>query len=83
MLLLFLPALVLGEDLPADPSLISRWFAEPVKTIILPKSTFIANAKGFPVLPKRHQGVLKQFFEVGVRSAPKLLSFNLKTDKSD
>ncbi|KAJ3049031.1 Protein arginine N-methyltransferase 5 [Rhizophlyctis rosea] len=67
-------ALVLGEDLPQDSSLISRWFAEPVKTIILPKTSFISNAKGFPVLPKRHQGVLRQFFEHNVQLAVSLSS---------
>ncbi|KAJ3042448.1 Protein arginine N-methyltransferase 5 [Rhizophlyctis rosea] len=69
-------ALQLHEELPQDPSLLRRWFAEPVRTIILPKRTFITNAKGFPVLPKRHQGLLIEFFEHNVQLAVSLPSIN-------
>jgi protein arginine N-methyltransferase 5 len=41
---------------------ISRWRGEPVRTLILPTSIFLTNAKGYPVLSKRHQRFVRSFF---------------------
>lgn len=49
------------EDLPADWE-IDRWFSEPVVAVVLPVSVFLTNSKGFPVLSKRHQAVMKRLF---------------------
>ncbi|EIW83976.1 PRMT5-domain-containing protein [Coniophora puteana RWD-64-598 SS2] len=49
----------LAPPLPLNPTLLGRWSAEPVQNVLLPTSTFIANAKGYPVLPKGTQTFLK------------------------
>ncbi|SCZ98227.1 BZ3500_MvSof-1268-A1-R1_Chr3-2g06233 [Microbotryum saponariae] len=41
---------------------LGRWAAEPVKHIFLPCSTFIPNAKAYPVLTKSLQAFLKRCF---------------------
>ena len=57
-------ALDLSNPLPAATSL-GRWSAEPLRHILLPCSTFIPNAKGYPVLSKNLQAFLKSVFKVG------------------
>ncbi|KIY72379.1 PRMT5-domain-containing protein [Cylindrobasidium torrendii FP15055 ss-10] len=48
------------SPLPATlPSLIDAWNAEPVSHVVLPASLFISNAKGYPVLSKSTQGVVR------------------------
>jgi len=59
-------ALELGADLP-DSFTISQWEAEPVKVLLLPTSCFINNKKGFPVLSKKHQAVVKKFAKFNVQ----------------
>nr|CAG4647716.1 EOG090X028A [Moina brachiata] len=54
-------ALELTADLP-DSTVIERWLGEPVKCLIVPTHLFMTNKKGFPVLPKPHQMVIRQFF---------------------
>lgn len=58
----------LSMPLPSTTGL-SRWQAEPVTNIWLPASSFLANAKGFPVLSKAVQSFLRALF----RKAPKPL----------
>ncbi|THV03227.1 PRMT5-domain-containing protein [Dendrothele bispora CBS 962.96] len=48
-------ALDLTPPLPNSPGVLGKWSAEAVRYIFLPASTFIANAKGYPVLPKPTQ----------------------------
>ena len=55
--------LVIGTDLPSA-SLIYRFFGEKVYAIQLSTSTFISNQKGFPVLSKAHQSIVKQFMKI-------------------
>ncbi|KAI8099404.1 PRMT5 arginine-N-methyltransferase-domain-containing protein [Halteromyces radiatus] len=55
-------ALELTEDLPHD-DILDMWLAEPVKALIVPAEVFIPNAKGFPVLPKRHQAFVKKVMD--------------------
>ncbi|THH10312.1 hypothetical protein EW145_g1417 [Phellinidium pouzarii] len=52
-------ALDLALPLPSTQEVLARWAAEPVSHIFLPASTFISNAKGYPVLPKGTQTFLQ------------------------
>ncbi|CAE7123581.1 unnamed protein product [Rhizoctonia solani] len=56
-------ALDLTAALPALPGVLARWSAEHVQHLILPATTFIPNAKGYPVLPKLMQGFLRDLFK--------------------
>ncbi|CAE6507758.1 unnamed protein product [Rhizoctonia solani] len=56
-------ALDLTPALPALPGVLARWSAEHVQHLILPATTFIPNAKGYPVLPKLMQGFLRDLFK--------------------
>ncbi|KAH7907940.1 PRMT5-domain-containing protein [Hygrophoropsis aurantiaca] len=49
----------LTPPLPSNLAVLSRWTAEPVQHIFLPASTFIANVKGYPVLPKGTQSFIR------------------------
>ncbi|KDQ57189.1 hypothetical protein JAAARDRAFT_35793 [Jaapia argillacea MUCL 33604] len=49
----------LTPPLPSATGILKRWAAEPLRWIYLPASTFIANAKGYPVLPKGTQAFLQ------------------------
>nr|XP_033340412.1 protein arginine N-methyltransferase 5 [Megalopta genalis]XP_033340413.1 protein arginine N-methyltransferase 5 [Megalopta genalis] len=53
-------ALIISHDLP-EPEEIDRWLGEPVKCLFIPTSLFITNKKGYPVLSKAHQTVIKKF----------------------
>lgn len=70
-------ALEFSGALPSD-AVLDRWFAEPVKVIILPEDIFLTNNKGYPVLSKRHQQVVRKFikfkpyFIISSSSFPKL-----------
>jgi len=50
-----------------SPVKISRWLGEPLKALIIPTALFVPNAGGFPVLPKRHQGVIRLFMRHGIQ----------------
>lgn len=45
------------------PEVLTRWYAEPVRMLILSSVIFVGNAKGFPVLPKVTQSLLFKFFK--------------------
>ncbi|KAF8510773.1 PRMT5-domain-containing protein [Gautieria morchelliformis] len=57
------PRLSLTLDLtppcPPNPQLLARWTAEPTRFLFLPATTFIANPKGYPVLPKSTQRFIR------------------------
>lgn len=53
-------ALELPRQLPA-PSLQRRWFSEPIRLLIYSRTSFLRNAKGYPVLSKQHQQLLSRF----------------------
>lgn len=40
----------------------SRWYAEPVKMLMISSAIFVSNARGYPVLPKATQSLLFKFF---------------------
>ncbi|CAG8446554.1 9825_t:CDS:10 [Dentiscutata heterogama] len=50
------------QNLPED-NILDRWFAEPIKAIFLPTTIFLSNAKGFPVLSKRHQTFVRKLIK--------------------
>ncbi|EJD06474.1 PRMT5-domain-containing protein [Fomitiporia mediterranea MF3/22] len=62
-------ALDLTLPLPSTRGILTRWSAEPVSHIFLPVSTFIPNAKGYPVLPKGTQS----FLQTMTRSHPTIV----------
>ncbi|CDO56203.1 similar to Saccharomyces cerevisiae YBR133C HSL7 Protein arginine N-methyltransferase that exhibits septin and Hsl1p-dependent bud neck localization and periodic Hsl1p-dependent phosphorylation [Geotrichum candidum] len=45
------------------PVVASRWYAEPVRMLMLSSTVFVDNVKGYPVLPKMTQSLLFQFFK--------------------
>lgn len=53
----------LTENLPSKSKL-DRWMGEPVRCIVINTSVFINNKKGYPVLPRAHQRVLRSFFKL-------------------
>ncbi|KZT07625.1 PRMT5-domain-containing protein [Laetiporus sulphureus 93-53] len=62
------PRLTLTLDMtppmPSVLSVLSQWSAEPVRHLFLPASTFIANAKGYPVLPKVTQSFIRDIMKL-------------------
>ena len=58
-------ALDLSPPLPLAPSVLEKWLAEPTRQIFLPASTFIANSKSYPVLPKGTQSFIRDIMKVG------------------
>lgn len=52
----------LSTPLP-NPSISSRWHAEPVRSVFLSAGTYLANAKGYPVLSKNCQALMKGLFK--------------------
>ncbi|KAA0200429.1 Protein arginine N-methyltransferase, partial [Fasciolopsis buskii] len=57
--------LAIPKNLP-DESVIARWLSEPVCCLLLCTDVFLTNAKGFPVLSKPHQEVVRRFFKVSI-----------------
>jgi len=55
-------ALELTADLPSTDREMERWFAEPVRAVILSADIFLTNKQGFPVLSKRHKTFLLSCF---------------------
>lgn len=59
-------ALIVSHDIP-DAEEINRWLGEPVRCLILPTTLFITNRKGYPVLSKAHQWLIKKFSALEVQ----------------
>ncbi|KAI9061047.1 PRMT5-domain-containing protein [Trametes sanguinea] len=57
-------ALDLTPPLPLSSSVLDQWSAEPVRHLWLPASAFIANAKGYPVLPKGTQSFIRDIMKL-------------------
>lgn len=55
-----LPILNITKDLPSDEC-IERWLGENCCNFIVDAGVFLANKKGFPVLPKVHQQFFHKF----------------------
>lgn len=47
-----------------SPQLLGRWIAEPVANVYIPASSFISNAKQYPVLSKSCQEFLRGLLKV-------------------
>jgi len=58
--------LEIGEEIPNENA-IRRWLGEPIKTILLPTSLFLTNKKGYPVLSKAHQALVKRFIRLDLQ----------------
>lgn len=71
-------ALDLTPPLPLSSTVLNQWQAEPVRNLWLPASTFIANAKGYPVLPKGTQSFIRDIMKVSFISAT--LSLRTQSD---
>jgi protein arginine N-methyltransferase 5 len=56
-------ALEIPQKLPSC-QVQSRWFAEPLRTLLIPESTFLRNAKGFPVFTKSVQSLLTRYMRL-------------------
>ncbi|KAI0701199.1 PRMT5-domain-containing protein [Cytidiella melzeri] len=50
--------------LPSELDVLSQWVAEPTRYIFLPASSFIANAKGYPVLHKGTQSFIRDIMKI-------------------
>lgn len=59
--------LELTADLPSTERELERWFAEPVRAVIVPTDIFLTNKQGFPVLSKRHKAFLLEAFRYKVQ----------------
>uniref|UniRef100_A0A183AW90 PRMT5_TIM domain-containing protein n=1 Tax=Echinostoma caproni TaxID=27848 RepID=A0A183AW90_9TREM len=58
--------LEIPNNLP-DESVVARWLSEPVCCLLLRTDVFLTNSKGFPVLSKSHQEVIRRFFKLNVQ----------------
>nr|POE72443.1 protein arginine n-methyltransferase skb1 [Quercus suber] len=56
-------ALELPRQLPAT-NLQSRWYSEAVRILSIPRTSFLRNANGHPVLSKSHQEYITQFLQL-------------------
>lgn len=56
-------ALRITADLP-DDGIIDTWFAEPVRLLVIPADIFLTNRNSYPVLSRRHQIVIRKFFQL-------------------
>jgi len=72
--------LELTADLPSTDRELERWFAEPVRAIIVPADIFLTNKQGFPVLSKRHKSFLLDAFRYKVQVIFKGLSDGAEGD---
>ncbi|KAF7316878.1 Protein arginine N-methyltransferase [Mycena chlorophos] len=50
----------LTPPLPVNSGFLAKWKAEAIRYLFLPASTFIANTKGYPVLPKGTQSFIRE-----------------------
>ena len=57
-------ALDLSPPLPLTAGVLDKWIAEPTRQVFLPASTFIANSKSYPVLPKGTQSFIREIMKV-------------------
>ncbi|KIP05028.1 hypothetical protein PHLGIDRAFT_129142 [Phlebiopsis gigantea 11061_1 CR5-6] len=57
-------ALDLTPPLPSSMDVLRQWVAEPTRHLFLPASTFMPNAKGYPVLPKSTQSFMREIMKL-------------------
>lgn len=56
-------AIQLCEEVPSELEM-QRWLGEPIEYIIVPSFLFIPNNNNYPVLPKKYQDIVGQFFQL-------------------
>ncbi|KAG8233089.1 hypothetical protein J437_LFUL013089 [Ladona fulva] len=59
-------ALEVSPDIPPD-EVVSRWAGEPLKCLVLPTSLFLTNKKGYPVLSRPHQALIRSLASLDVQ----------------
>jgi len=59
-------ALEITENIPEAEN-VDKWVSEPIRVVILPVDIFLTNKKGYPVLSKRHQELVKKLFKYNVQ----------------
>jgi len=55
-----------SKELPEEDVLL-RWLGEPLKAVSIPTHIFLTNKKGFPVLSKDVQALVRRFFKLNVQ----------------
>jgi len=58
--------LMITENIPDETSIL-RWVGEPIKTVSLPTSLFLTNKKGYPVLSRTHQTLVRRFVHLDIQ----------------
>jgi protein arginine N-methyltransferase 5 len=58
--------LELTADLPSETAIL-LWLGEPIKAVVVPTNIFLTNKKGFPVLSRAHQNLVRQLFKLDVQ----------------
>jgi len=58
--------LMLTEEIPEETSIL-RWVGEPIKTINISTSLFLTNKKGYPVLSRAHQSLVRRFVHLNIQ----------------
>ena len=56
----------IGEDLPSETEIL-RWIGEPMKTVSIATSMFLTNKKGYPVLSRQHQALIRRFIHLDIQ----------------
>ncbi|PSN42874.1 Protein arginine N-methyltransferase 5 [Blattella germanica] len=59
-------ALEMTTDIPSEEE-ITRWIGEPIKCLVLPTALFVTNKKGYPVLLRPHQNLIKSLAHLDVQ----------------
>ena len=58
--------LCIGESIPTENQIL-RWVGEPIKTVSVPTSMFLTNKKGYPVLSRQHQALIRRFIHLDIQ----------------
>jgi len=58
--------LELNDNLPSEDEVL-RWLGEPVKTLLINTSLFLTNKKGYPVMSRHVQQLLRRFIPLDIQ----------------
>lgn len=50
-----------------DERKLKRWLGEPVKALVVDTGLFLTNKKGYPVLPRALQSLIREFVHLDVQ----------------
>ena len=59
------------ENIPTENQVL-RWVGEPMKTVSIPTSMFLTNKKGYPVLGRQHQALIRRFIHLDIQVMKRL-----------